>query len=173
MKKVLAIIMALVMMVPFASVAFAADTTLTTTVPEAAYTLNIPADQTIKFGATTTEIGVPTVTDTSGFADGKNLKVTLTYAPFSSTTTDSTIPFTIKFNDSDRGEYEYIYSSNSLTFLGYSNGTTSELPCYKYNYSMLNYDKCFINIESRTWGRALAGDYKATITYTAEVVVAK
>ena len=44
MKKLIAIVLAALTVLSFSTVAFAADTTtLTTTVPDATYTLNIPA----------------------------------------------------------------------------------------------------------------------------------
>ena len=74
MKKLLAVVLAMLTVFSFGTVAFAANTTtLTTTVPDAEYTLNIPADQEIPFGATSTDIGNVTVTNASGFAVGKNL----------------------------------------------------------------------------------------------------
>ena len=82
MKKLTTLVLALALAASLAVPAFAANTTtLTTTVPAATYTLNIPADQEIPFGATETNIGSISVTDGTGFAVGKNLKVTLTYAP--------------------------------------------------------------------------------------------
>ena len=59
MKKVISFVLAVMLlasMVPtvFAANATANTTTLTTTVPDAEYTLNIPADQEIKFGETST-----------------------------------------------------------------------------------------------------------------------
>ncbi len=77
MKKLLSLALALLMLASVATVALASTTTLTTTVPPATYTLNIPADQEIPFGAVSTEIGAISVTDGTGFAEGKNLKVML------------------------------------------------------------------------------------------------
>ena len=59
MKKFFAIALAVAMFASMATVASAAEntTTLTTTVPAATYTLNIPANQEIPFGATQTNIG--------------------------------------------------------------------------------------------------------------------
>ena len=81
MKKFIAIVLAVLTVLSFSTVAFAEGntTTLTTTVPDATYTLNIPADQQITFGATSTDIGTVTVTNSSGFAAGKDLHVTITY----------------------------------------------------------------------------------------------
>ena len=77
MKKLIAIVLAVLTVLSFSTVAFAEGntTTLTTTVPDATYTLNIPADQEIPFGTEQMGIGNLTVTNSSGFAVGKNLKV--------------------------------------------------------------------------------------------------
>ena len=64
MKKLTTLVLALALAASLAVPAFAANTTtLTTTVPAATYTLNIPADQEIPFGATETNIGSISVTD--------------------------------------------------------------------------------------------------------------
>ena len=64
MKKICAILLAVALLASMTIVAFAANTTtLTTTVPSATYTLNIPADQVIPFGTTKASIGNVTVTD--------------------------------------------------------------------------------------------------------------
>ena len=75
MKKFLTVILAIIMIIPSTMILCYAEstTTLTTTVPGATYTLNIPANQEITFGATETNIGNVTVTDSNGFAEGKNL----------------------------------------------------------------------------------------------------
>lgn len=94
MKKLASFLLVLAMILSMGTLAFAdGTTTLSTTVPAAQYTLNIPADQTIPFGATSTEIGNVTVSDSSGFAKGKNLNVTVAYDAFSSADVSTTIPF--------------------------------------------------------------------------------
>ena len=98
MKKILAVLLAVTIFASMATFVSAAEntTTLTTTVPSATYTLNIPADQEIAFGAAVTNIGTITVTEATGFAWGKNLKVTLSWEDFKSDSVSSTIPFSIK-----------------------------------------------------------------------------
>ncbi len=168
MKKTAAILLAMLMLVPFATIAFAANTTtLTTTVPGAAYTLNIPSDQEIAFGVLSTTIDAPTVTDSSGFAEGKNLYITATYSAFSSSTTDTTIPFILKNNISARTE-DWL-SGDKMKFLGQENGTVdTNLTFYNGGMSFLS-EKCFIVIDSVDWGKAAPGNYTATITFTTEV----
>ena len=84
MRKILSLALAIMMVFSMTVMASAANTTtLTTTVPDAEYTLNIPADTVVKYGDERTDIGNITVTGSSGFSLGKNLEVTVTYEPFS------------------------------------------------------------------------------------------
>lgn len=156
------------MLVPFATIAFAANTTtLTTTVPGAAYTLNIPSDQEIAYGVVSTTIDTPTVTNSSGFAEGKNLYITATYSAFSSSTTDTTIPFTLKNNISARTENWL--SGDRMKFLGQENGTVDTNLTFNNGGMSFLSEKCFIVIDSADWGKAAPGNYTATITFTTEV----
>lgn len=175
MKKFFAILLAVAMLASMATVVSAAEntTTLTTTVPAATYTLNIPADQEIEFGATLTSIGRLSVTDSDGFAKGKNLKVTITYDAFKAEGIATTIPFTLKC---PYGPQEYytksISSGSSVVFKGQKTGSVDE-----YAYAVTPQDtESFLGdmkvfIDSADWGKALAGEYTATITFTCEVVV--
>ena len=173
MKKLLAIVMAVLSAFSMTAVAYAENTTtLTTTVPDATYTLNIPADQVIAFGTTGTQLGTVTVTDAVGFAVGKNLKVTCTYAPFSSPDTSTVIPFSLKAyykNTSVDVNYHHVTmeSGSSLVFNGLAGGTVKD-PTYLGDEFLQSLS---LYIESSAWGKALGGDYTATITFTAEVVV--
>lgn len=169
MKKTAAILLAVLMLVPFATIAFAANTTtLTTTVPGAAYTLNIPSDQEIAFGEFSTKINAPTVTESSGFAVNKDLTVTAVYSNFVSDDTDTTIPLSLKTISSN--EYDVLVEStwtsgSSIVFPGQSNGTVKSSAIH-YKNTVKNLS---IVIDSANWGKAEPGNYTATITFTAEV----
>ena len=96
MKKLLATLLTMGMVFSCSTAAFAAnETVLTTTVPDATYTLNIPANQEIPFGATSTDIGNVTVMDSSGFAQGKDLEVTAVFDEMKCENTNTTIPYRI------------------------------------------------------------------------------
>lgn len=178
MKKLLSLALALALTATMAVAAFADNTTtLTTTVPAATYTLHIPADQEIPFGATRTNIGSVTVTDGVGFADEKNLKVTLTYGAFTCENTNTNIPFVICMGTSTSASLLIqsldINSGDSLVFEGLGNGGVNEYHKLKDSYKeSFIADQTFVRIRSTDWGKALAGDYSATITFTAEVVSA-
>lgn len=178
MKKLFAILLAVMMVASMATVASAANTTtLTTTVPAATYTLNIPADQEIAFGATRTTIGNVTVTDASSFAVGKNVEVEVTYDAFKSDDVATTIPFKIEPSLNTGIEWN-IFSGRKLTFRGEQAGTVTETAQIPVNYAGNNEDYVeyvdiyglIVVIDSIDWGKALAGEYTATITFTAEVV---
>ena len=176
MKKLIAIVLAIMMLASMATIVSAANTTtLTTTVPAATYTLNIPADQEIPFGATKTNIGAISVTDAAGFAEGKNLSITLTYGDFTCANVSTTIPINIAGfykgikSDSSNGTATVdIPSGDSLVLKGTSNGDVSA-PGY-YVGGRFTLDSLLLKIDSEDWGKALAGEYTTTITFTAEVV---
>ena len=190
MKKFIAIAIAVLTVFSFTTVAFAENTTtLTTTVPDAEYTLNIPADQEIPFGATSTDIGAISVTDSKYFAKGKNLQVSVVYDDFKSNEVSTTIPFVVKHYATWDGNGEdskqevkekslkSVASGNAITFYGKSDGTVYEYISTKVEgFIGSGYDdgsfvrNYLISIASTDWGKALAGDYTATITFTAEVV---
>ncbi len=183
MKKFIAIAIAVLTVCSFTTVAFAeSTTTLTTTVPDAEYTLNIPADQTITYGAEETNIGNVTVTNSKGFAVGKNLEVTVTYDSFKCGDVATTIPF--KLIKEKEGLYNWssieVLTGGSFVFEGQDDDTVTEKAIDEFSYTTsantyyedAEVDYINLKITSTDWGKALAGDYTATITFTAEVVAA-
>lgn len=179
MKKFSALILALALLASALPAAFAANatpntTTLTTTVPSASYVLNIPADQEIPFGQERTKIGNITITDAKNFASGKNVEVTTSYTPFTAENVSTTIPYKLSGGGILSGK-TYTISVNSLTFKGNSDGTVTEKVWWECN-NLVAGQRCAMDyvevyILSSNWGKALAGDYKSTITFTSEVVV--
>ena len=178
-RKVISLLLALVATVMVALPVYAENTTtLTTTVPEAAYTLKIPADQTIEFGATLTEIGNVTVTNSSGFAVGKNLEVTVTYSEFTANSVSTKIPFVLKpyyrttLSASSRVYITGFGSGSKLTFKGLTSTQVSgQADTSSLQNAFTDIEGIALSISSKNWGKALAGTYTATITFTAEVVV--
>lgn len=181
MKKLSALLLALALLMSAVPTAFAANTTpntttLTTTVPSATYVLNIPADQTVTFGETKTYIGNVTVTDSKNFAEGKNVAVLVEYAPFAAETEEisTTIPYTLyptsAANSSEEAKADTFAftTGRKLTFKGRVNGTVDELAKVPSSNDYMK--NMFVSIKSTDWGKALAGEYKSTITFTSEVV---
>lgn len=170
MKKIVSLALAIMMVFSMTIMASAEQTTLTTTVPDATYTLNIPADQTITFGATSTNIGEIKVSDSSGFAVGKNLNVTISFNAFECSDTTTTIPYYILMDNPDGyGEAITVTSGTVITFKGKSNGNTT--PHVMSEDNRYDLTQTIVKIDSADWGKALGGTYTSTITFTAEVVV--
>lgn len=175
MKKLFAILLAVALLASMTTIVSAASTTtLTTTVPAATYTLIIPADQDVPFGNVYTNIGEVKVTNSNGFAEGKNLAVSLSYTDFTCDGVTTKIPFTMwisQFSDTDdSGKIltdEKVPSGESVVFMGKTDGTVSEYVKYVNGN---NRTHAWVKIDSQDWGKALAGEYTATITFTAEVV---
>lgn len=170
MKKFFAILLAVTMLASMATVVSAAEntTTLTTTVPAATYTLNIPADQEITYGQRTTDIGTVTVTESNGFAVGKNLKVTISWESFKSEGVTTTIPFSITANNTNVSSDTLSDGASIIFEGGYGKGVSKEAR----SIDGINFIESFsVVVESEDWGKALAGEYTATITFVAEVVV--
>ena len=179
MKKLFAILLAVSLLASMATIVSAAGntTTLTTTVPSASYTLNIPADQEIPFGAENTAIEVLSVSNAKGFAVGKNLAITISYDAFKSQGVSTTIPYTVRIQHEVNSLGRVWKSGETLNFLGRADGTLDELISFydaengqTYN-SPIYGEEYFILMDSSDWGKALAGEYTSTITFTAEVVV--
>ena len=183
MKKLISTFLTVALLICcFTATAFASNqTVLTTTVPDATYTLNIPADQEIGFGQTTSDIGMVTISDASGFAAGKNVKVSINYDEFSSDSVDTKIPFRVygKYSEyspssgTSSTAYDYYDDGHTLTFEGQADGGVSNVIWATDSYYYDEDDKIRtmgISIGSSDWGKALGGDYTATITFTSEVV---
>lgn len=188
MKKFFAIALAVAMFASMATVASAAEntTTLTTTVPAATYTLNIPADQEITYGVGTVSLGNVTITESGNFASGKNVEVTMTYdGYFASNEVSTTIPYHIYATATcthsggtyGSGGTDYISqdkpSGSIFTFKGLTNGKCNEFFVIEKSGWSTNTDTIDLKmgIASASWGKALAGEYSTTITFTSEIVV--
>lgn len=175
MKKAIAILLAVMLVVSMAPAAFASTTTLTTTVPDASYKFSIPADTKIDYNATDTSIGYLCVTESSGFAVGKDLRIEITFAPFACEGVESTIPYTLKFasttkmDDTTRAaSHNGQFTNYKVRFEGKNDGTVNRLASTTSATAYIG--DIGVIISSADWGKALAGNYTSTITFTAEVV---
>lgn len=175
MKKLISTFMIVTLLICcFTATAFASDqTVLTTTVPDAIYTLNIPADQEVAFGTTLKEIGTVNVTEAQGFAVGKDLQVTVTYDELKSDSVETTIPYTLNAVRNGNVQPASITSGGAVIFRGQSSGAVSE-KLYVKDYTITDAvgftNGIRFTANSEDWGKALAGDYSSTITFTSEVV---
>ena len=181
MKKLCACLLLVALMLTIVPVALADNTTvLTTTVPDATYTLNIPADQAIPFNATQTNIGNVTITDTDGFAVGKNVSVAIGWDEFACEEVSTTIPFLVKLCSTDQhftgSEFNKVPTSKLYTepliFKGEADGSVGAAiyGAPTDGGGMLTVEGLAVSVSSADWGKALGGDYTATITFTSEIV---
>ena len=183
MKKLFAILLAVAMLASMTTIVSAAELTTTksitatTSVPAASYTLNIPENPKIDFGATRTSIGNVTITGASGFAEGKNISLTVTHDEFKSESVSTTIPFSLEYTYKPWGENQSLpfKSGKVFYFVGQTAGDVTEKPHlatvgeHETEYEEISGFN--LVVASDDWGKALAGDYTATITFTTEVVV--
>ncbi len=184
MKKIFAIALAVAMLASMATVVSAAEssTTLTTSVPEATYTLNIPALVEVPFGTTELEIGEIYISESANFAEGKNVSVTIGFTPFSAENVSTTIPFggyllcTSVTNETYKKQITN--SANTFVFKGTSKGTVTKYIQGSFPGAgaatgtiTKSLDTLFITMNSSSWAKALAGEYTGYITFTTEVVV--
>ena len=146
MKKLFALILAVVMIATMSVTALAANTTggFTTITIDIAptYTVTIPANTTVAFNATKTAFGAIEVT-TSQIHPNKCIKVALSSDGKLENSIDATkvIPYAIK--DSEGAAF------TSATYL--TEGDKTELS---------------IHITANDWNAAYAGDYSDTVTFT-------
>ena len=177
MRKTIALILAVCILLSFA-VAASADTvtsgttTLTTKVPAASYTMKVPSNQTIRYGARASEIGIVTIENSKGFSAKKNVEVTVVLTEFTSKGVDTTIPYKI-ITQWTGGMGYYINRGAVLRFEGQQDGTVkSKATSIDTSNLSGTLDYMAITISSDAWANALAGDYTSTITFTSKVVAA-
>ena len=173
MKKIIALMLATITAFSCSMVAFASTTILTTTVPAPAYTMNVPEDSEIVFNVEKTYLEPITITNSSGFAKGKNLEVTVSYDDFKSEGTTTTIPYTFGVaSETQTHSYHPVLNNESITFEGKDDGTIKTYATYTnpQNYHF-EYIKSVVIVEPTNWGKANEGTYTSTITFTAKVVV--
>lgn len=182
MKKLFAIFLAVMMVVSMATVVSAAEntTTLTTTVPDASYTLNVPKDQVVDFGTLALKIGNVTITNSSSFAAGKNVEVTFDNTDFSCPDVATTIPIIVKgcyssidysSNPPQSTTESAVCTDNTIVFEGQSTGVVNSKGKAEMAGQTREVTNLEVAIKSTDWAKALGGEYTATITFTAEVVV--
>ena len=177
MKKLIVMLLSVLLVFSLSVMALAdGTTTLTTNVPTANYTLSIPAGTAIAYGKEDNTIGTITVEDAENFAEGKNIEVTVTYTAFKNAAANDSIPIRMEasyyFNSSD-SYTQKLDSGTVLTFKGNASGTVDKLAAADNGgaeTSKATLEGLHVLIDSADWGKASAGDYTATITFTSEVV---
>ena len=130
----------------------------------------------MEYGTLKVDLGNITVTDSQGFAVGKNLEVTIDYTAFTAEGVETSIPVQLvkigkKTNYSDLSQN--VQSGDIITFEGQSNGTvsTNSTSIVDTAGNVFVVNTFMARMSSADWGKALPGDYTSTITFTSEVVV--
>ena len=172
MKKLMALLLVMILMLSTVCVASAETMTLTLTVPEAEYTLVIPQNVEVSYRAETVRIGTVSVKDVSGFAEGKDLMVTVTAAPFTSQTTDTVMPFTLTGVQAiTNGKRFDLGTTAFLVFQGQPDGSLLSFPqTITAVYDVQGIDCLEIDFKAEDWDSLKPGDYTAVITFDAKVV---
>ena len=172
MKKILALVIGLLLIVPMATVVSAASTTLTMVVPEAEYTLVIPKNQQISYRSKGEVLGGVSVKDTAGFSEGKDLEVTVTAAPFTCSTTDTELSYTLSAQQATAGGKEFELGTNfRIVFQGKSDGSLDTLSkVITKSSGAQSFDVLEIDFNDADWDDLKPGEYTATITFKAKVV---
>lgn len=172
MKRLLTLLMAVLILGTLTIPVFADGntTTLTTTVPEAEYTMTIPEDMNIAFGTSRVNIGQVNITPVKGFTSGKGVEVDITREPFSCPDVETTIPFSVYAYDKDeKNQLQEQSGDTTVIEFRMSDGTLK--PSYIKSGSHYTANECNVILAGFQWAAALAGDYSATVTFTAKVIV--
>ena len=138
-------------------------------IPEPAYTLNIPADQTVAYRAERHLLDCPTVTEASGFFTGKNIRLHISWTEFESENVPTSIPFSLLAVMADGVCHEL--SSGTVLYNGNESGTTEQYPVFSLNdmgeQLLIGLSLSF---DAADWENAMPGEYKANISFSTEIV---
>ena len=139
-------------------------------IPAPAYTLNIPADQTVPYKAESHRLDCPTVSGTSGFAAGKNIRLTVSWTAFTSEAASTAIPFSMMLYSTSGTGCDF--SSGTAYFIGNEDGTATEYPVAISGSTGEHMPAAYftLNFNAADWEAAMPGEYKASITFSTEIV---
>jgi len=139
-------------------------------IPTPAYTLNIPADQSVAYKAESHQLGCPTVSGTSGFTVGKNIRLSVAWTGFVSETASTTIPFTMSVVSTSGASYDF--TSVTVYFVCNEDGTAAEYPVGISSSTGEHIPAAYftLNFKAADWEAAMPGEYKASITFSTEIV---
>lgn len=141
----------------------------TANVPTPSYTLNIPAEQTVAFGASSHTLALPTVSGSSGFAEGQSIALSVSCTAFTCETVSTTIPFTLKAVTLDGTQYAP--EAGTLCYRGEADGSAAATPSLVLPESgAVELAQLMLLFAPADWQRALGGEYTASITFQTQVV---
>lgn len=138
-----------VLSLPVSAAGITSQTTTLTTTIDSSYTMSIPMNQTISLNTITTEIGAVAVT--GNLKTDEEVAVTIEKTAFTTENT-GTIP------------YRLLSEGNAVASLTWSEAEARNDAPKSYPLT--------VTIDEEQWRQARAGDYTATITFTAEIQTA-
>lgn len=170
MKRITCHILALLMILALPLVlplnTYATSTTITVEVPEPSYELQITPDFDLGYKAKGADIGLPTITNASGFQEGSGLKVSISHTgAFTCPEASTTIPFTFSLPSSeefDAGTFPEWNSGDYLYFYYVEGGSVSNEGCKITGEKPMT---MWLTIADGAWDTLLPGKYATTITY--------
>jgi len=124
-------------------------------------------DQKVEFNTLLHTLETPTVANESGFAVGKNILISITHTDFTSAGLSTTIPFALKASI-DGGGIRLVI--DEIKFEGNNAGKVDEAKFEGEDGVWRTVYEMYLTFAAKDWGKALGGDYTATITFTSEVV---
>ncbi len=164
MEKTIVLLLAIMLVISMAVTVFAVEsqngtTTLTANVPDAAYTIQIPADMELTFGISEPqEIGTLTVSDCSHFRNGEAIYclIEFTDLKFSDFVIPVKYTYVIPERDNIEGELEATSESDRIYMLYKKDDSGNS----EY-FSMILY----ANVSESDWEKAGYGQYTATMNF--------
>ena len=165
MKRICLLLLSLCMLLCMPLTAAATSTTITVEVPEPDYHLSIPSDLEIDYQAENCMLGIPTVTESSGFKEGMYLKVAVSHnGKFTCPDVSTEIPYVFRMVTAE-GSSEWS-SGDCLIFDRTESGGVSTNGHTSGGTVPTGMSLTF---SASDWEAAHPGNYATVITYTASI----
>ena len=154
MKKILSLVLVAVMLMSMTVTAFAAGeqsgtSTVTAVVPDATYTIHIPADMTLEYGNGARQlVGEVSVTDAQNLPDRALISVIMQATPLKSTE-GNVIPAVFEYGRYGKEDYKKIDEGSPFVY-----SEDEYMTAYLY-----------AQVTEAAWKAAKPGTYTSTITY--------
>lgn len=141
----------------------------TANVPVPSYTLTIPAEQTVPFGAQTYSLALPTVSEATGFSAGQAIALTIDHTAFISDTASTAIPFAVKAVATDSAEHAL--DEGAVCYRALDDGSAAATPSLVFSGGdSVELSQLALHFAAADWQRALGGEYSADITFTTTII---
>lgn len=167
LKRTISFCLVMAMVFSMAISASAESTTLTIEVPEASYTLHVPANQSIDYMASEANIGGVSVSGSSDFST-KELHVTVSYSgQFTTPQHSSVISYALKCKGINSDTRFDLDLNSVIKFTGNEDGTLSTYPQLLDGSPA---DELIVVIAPESWENLSGGTYSTTITFASSLV---